>query len=158
MRRILDTIGYRLDEYERDVERKKAYCNEMLKKLDQIRFVKETNWLFYYHRIILECYGSFVDDGNMFREQIAKYLQLMDAADEIYANELNSPVRIAIIEDFCILYHHLCRLDIGLTVFRYLQTYTAVVRAQSKGSLTDFEFEESQWYLDIIEIRLQTIN
>ena len=83
-----------------------------------------------------------------------KYRQLIEISNEIFVNELNHPYRIYIIDDFSILSLNRYKNEIDTECIQYLQSITNEAKEQLKGSLTDFEFEQSQWMLERIENRL----
>ena len=124
----------------------------MLNRLDRIKFGKDANWIYYYRWIIYHCYSTLAEitiDSNK-RREIAnrmqmKYRQLIEISNEIFVNELNNPYRIYIIDDFSFLSLNRYKNEIDTECIEYLQSITNEAKEQLKGSLTDFEFEESQW-------------
>jgi hypothetical protein len=137
------------------------YCIEMLNRLDSIRFGKEENWIWCYRWIIYDCYStlSYITKDANKRRQIAdrmqrKYRQLVEVSNEIF-DELNNPFRLNIIRHFTYLALHLYKDElVDCDCIPYLEAIKANVASQSRGSLTDFEHELTEWYLERIDKRV----
>ena len=138
------------------------YCIQLLDVLDKIQLVNESNMLTRYAAIIADCYYTLRKiTTTEEREEIAnrikqKYQKLIEMSNEIYANELNHPLRIDIIDVFSEFALFKYRNQIGNQCRELVQSLTNMARAQPKGTLTDFEYEDSQWTLERIEYRLGT--
>ena len=164
LRRIYQAFGIRLCRFgDAQSIDKGAFCVEILNRLDRIRYAHEINAFLFYQTIVNDSYSALeqiVSDVEM-RQGLAtrmqtKYRQSIELSRHIFGNELNHPYRIEIIDYFIGFCQFQFRNDIDTTeCVEYVHSIMSAALSQSKGALSDFEFEEAQSRLERIQHRLK---